>query len=343
MDKIKKEFHKSIKENMIITRKIEKKIRKLFCLLMINLVQGYEKFVSIIDEVPYFENEQFAKFKGSDEEFFSEFSQTQIFMLFLQNENDEYISYFTNLKNKISKENLTNVFSKEYFENQNLLNISKSRRRSNSNDYTKVLKSLNSMYINPENNEQKFDTNFSNENNSFNEKINNKTSSNFSSIKIINDYENIFEARERFYLYPYFFDMDSKFKIDEKMKNNILINPDSLQKCVYSLYDNDEEMENILPINERIFEDLKILDFLEIKISENLFRYNFLEDEYFNNVNKFNPFGRNNNNKMSYNFKNIIMDIIKKKEGDNILNNNISDGEKMKLKRQLTRRVTLNL
>ena len=49
----------------------------------------------------------------------------------------------------------------------------------------------------------------------------------------------------------------NRSKIDEKMKSEILLNPDSLQKCILSLYDEDQEFENVSPINNRIFENLK--------------------------------------------------------------------------------------
>jgi hypothetical protein len=318
---------------------------------MINLLEGYDKFLTIIDEVPYFETEKYAKFKGSDEEFYSEFSQTQIFMLFLQNENDEFNSYFNTLKNKIGKENIKNVFSKEYFEIKNLnSNLINKKRRSNSNEL-KFLKSLNSMYINEINNEKKFELDFQNTN--INKITIKSFNFNFSEIKIIDDYENIYEGDEKYILYPYFFDLDSKFKINENMKSEILLNPDSIQKCILSLYDKDQEFENILPINERIFENLKILDFE--KIGENCFRYSLVDDVYLNNNNSnininnnknddFNLLNNNRNyNKQCYNLKNIIMDIFKKKEADLILNHLEDDNEKLKLKRQLTKRVTLNL
>jgi hypothetical protein len=245
------------------------------------------------------------------------------------------------------------------------------------------------MYINEINNEKKFDLNLdinkkeTNSNNNTNTNNTNNNISNlntytnlitnkdtnknnnsitklnfnikFAEVKIINDYENVFEGNEMYILYPYFFDFDSKFKINQKMKTEILLNPDSLQKCVLSVYDEDQEFDNVTPINERIFENFKILDFE--KIGENCFRYNLLEDAYLNNSNNINnknydnsnPNNNKNYNKQSYNYKNIIMDIIKKKEADLILNHSIGsicdkgNDDKIKLKRQLTKRLTLNL
>lgn len=230
---------------------------------MIELLRGYKESLTNFDDLPDFDSEHFIAIKKDYKEFYSEFCQTQIFRQFLQNDNEQAYPYFSDMENKLKTENKKNIFSKEYLENIQILNNSKPRRRSNSNENNFNITRLNSLYLTDENNTKfsGFDlTNDPNSNTILNTFLkrnlnnidrhnagcnSNSLSKNKPSIKIVDDYETIFSFKETYYLYPYFLDLNSKYKISLKQKSEFLMNLDKMTKYISSVFnDEDDDKSN---------------------------------------------------------------------------------------------------
>jgi len=290
---------------------------------MIELLEGYEKFVNIVDDVPNFDSENFVNFKQEEKLFYMEFCQTQIFRQFLQNDAENLFVYFHNLKSEIKNGVKKNIFSKQFKKKYQLTNKSQSRRRSISNEtnYLNRLISLNFTDVERSKNLHKkkpLKNIYKNE-----------------MIKILTDYGFIFNFKDNYSLYPYFLDYDKNIKISNKSKSEILMNHESLKKYISSCY-LDEEIHpeindiNIYESNNRLIGNLLILDinkriyqkfrFLNMNnMSDSFVRYSIPDDYY--NLKSIN----NSTNKLSYNLKSIILEITQKLDIDSNQNNNFQD------------------
>ncbi len=356
LKKIKQTLNKSLSENYLITREIEKKMRKLFCLLMIELLNGYKENLNIIDDIPNFDSENYVQFKKENQDFYMDFCETQIFRQFLQNESDDYFKYFYKLQSNLNEKNKKNIFSKQYLNEIQNSSANKNRKRSISNSY-KIINRLGSP--SPVEIEEKNSSYF--ENNKKKDTVIEKK------INIINDYENIFKFEETFYLYPYFLDYDSRLKVSNKYKSEFLMDLDSLNKYLFSIFNDDEDEKskkhnlsikssNILinpnlfihDVNERIFDKFRFI-FTE-NIPETFIRYS-IPDDYYNISNiSYQP------KKFALNLKSIILEITQLLETDKEkhekpikeeiqLNNNLKNQINRKIEKckSVKRKITLNM
>lgn len=280
----------------------------------------------MIDDVPNFDSESFVDYKKEYYDFYMEFSQTQIFRQFLQNDYDDCYQYFYKIINKIKYENKKNIFSRQYLEKCNLLGSDKARRRSNSNN----------NFINRINSKNFIDFNNDSENFNNNE-MNKKNKNAFNKHVIINnEYDGIIEFRENFYLYPYFLDFDQKLKISNKIKSEFLMDYESIDKYISSIFNDEDIKKNLIitengftnikenenlnrmngfakDVNKRIFNKFRYLNMENIP--ENFIRYS-IPDDYYNvpSVN-YQP------KRSAFNLRSIILEITQKFETNSIKDN----------------------
>ena len=98
--------------------KINIKIKQVFIQIFIELLYGYENYLSIIDNCPIFNiNGLLENRPKLDSEFYKEFTDTQLFQLFIQNNYKKKDTFFINRMNEYLKLKEKNCF-REMFENK---------------------------------------------------------------------------------------------------------------------------------------------------------------------------------------------------------------------------------
>ena len=103
---------------------------------MSDLLSGYTQYLTFMDEIPLFNSESFIANKAKDQKkFYSDFSSTQIFRQFLQNDSKENFPYFFKIENQNRKTINSNTRQSSFIPRTSNLDISKFIHiRSNSNN-----------------------------------------------------------------------------------------------------------------------------------------------------------------------------------------------------------------
>jgi len=103
--KIKNILTEKKQNGLIYSRYIENLLREIFCFTMCDLLADYAKYLTFMEDFPLFNTESFVANKPKvQKKFFSDFSSTQIFRQFLQNDSKENFPYFYKIENKIKNE-----------------------------------------------------------------------------------------------------------------------------------------------------------------------------------------------------------------------------------------------
>ena len=121
LKKIKNHYDKKKKEKDFDRGECEIKIKNLFIQVFVELFYDYMNYLTVIDDYPVFDINCLLQNRPScDEKFYKEFSETQLFQLFLQNViKDESMIYFTHrvkqyLQLKKEKKTKTEIFAADF-------------------------------------------------------------------------------------------------------------------------------------------------------------------------------------------------------------------------------------
>lgn len=148
--KIKELLVEMKEKGLVYSRYIESLLREIFCYTMSDLLTGYTQYLTFMDDIPLFNCEGFVanKFK-EHKKFYSDFTSTQIFRQFLQNDSKENFPFFYKILNQ-NKMNIShNVRYSNYIPKTATPDISKFHHiRSCSNNLDAVKIKLDSAQTN---------------------------------------------------------------------------------------------------------------------------------------------------------------------------------------------------